>query len=108
MNEQRSQSEEPENVLLGWTHVKGCRALTAVDGAAREGTTKQQGFVLKRQALGDTLKHIHAFTHRHGRAHAPAHCHTDSLWHLRGQPHRLHQSWVLKLIDALPCSSSDP
>lgn len=29
------------------------------------GETKQQAIVLKHQALGDTLGHIHVFTHWH-------------------------------------------
>lgn len=42
--------------------------LTRSRESGGEGTVKQQGIVPVHQALGDTLKHIHAFTHRHSRA----------------------------------------
>lgn len=37
--------------------------LTRSRESGGEGTVKQQGIVPVHQALGDTLKHIHAFTH---------------------------------------------
>lgn len=67
INEQASQSQ---NRLQGRMDARGCRVWTEVDeeqgGRAQQ---KQQGIVLVHQALGDTLRHIHSFTHGHGRAH---------------------------------------
>lgn len=63
--------------------------LTRSRESGGEGTVKQQGIVPVHQALGDTLKHIHAFTHRHSRAQKcvlqPTA--TQTHWHLAGQPH---------------------
>lgn len=60
---------------------------TEVDEERNGGRYKQQPIVLKHQALGDTLGHIHVFTHWH-RAHASAHHHhTDPQWHFTGRAH---------------------
>lgn len=58
------QVKRGENRLLSWMDARGCRVGTEVDeeqgGRAQR---KQQGIVLVHQALGDTLEHIHSFTH---------------------------------------------
>lgn len=60
---------------------------TEVDEEPGGGRYKQQPIVLKHQALGDTLGHIHVFTHWH-QAHASAHHHhTDPQWHFAGRAH---------------------
>lgn len=84
MSERPRDKAEQEKIKgsLGWMDVcgggGGCRGWR---GAGREGTGRQQGIVLVRQALGDTLKHTDT------QAHASAHCHTDPCWHLGGRPH---------------------
>ena len=68
INEQVSQSHKKRRNWVA--ELDGCRVGTEVDEEqGREGRAKQQGIVLVHQALGDTLKHIHSFTHLHGRAH---------------------------------------
>lgn len=43
---------------------RACGVRTEVDeGRGGRAHRKQQGIVLVHQALGDTLKHIHSFTH---------------------------------------------
>lgn len=54
--------EERMGCRVGWT--LGAAGLGQRLTRSREGGhRKQQGIVLIHQALGDTLKHIHAFTH---------------------------------------------
>lgn len=49
--------------LVSWIY-EGLQGLDrGLGGLGREGSVKQQGIVFAHQALGDTLKHIHSFTH---------------------------------------------
>lgn len=81
----------------------------------REGTARQRGIVLVHQALGDTLKHIHSFTHWHGRAHRRMLLPTatqDLRWHLGGQPHLQSspgcRSWSTLSTSVHPTSGIEP
>lgn len=69
INERVSQKEENMGLRVGWTWGAAGFRTEADEEQGRRAKRKQRGIVLVRQALGDTLKHIHSFTHWHGRPH---------------------------------------